>query len=121
VKPQTPPGDFDTFIPLARALHVPPRDVGFWQAEARQEPRPIVRAANATGEPLTVDLLYGDEEGGQGRITRFHLRALVGHQPPNGERSCEVSRHWSIDKLQGSWPKQQGQLQLETDSGAPST
>ncbi len=117
--PVTPPAGFDTFIPLTRALYVPPKDVGFWQAQAHEEHRPMVRAANADGKPLTVDLLYGNEEGGQGRITRFHLRALADHPPSNGERSCEVARHWSIDALQGSWPKQQGHLRLATEPAAP--
>ncbi len=65
---ETAPEDFDKFVSLSRALHVPPGGVGFWQAQAREEHRPIVREAEARGRPLTVDLLYGNEEGGQGRI-----------------------------------------------------
>jgi hypothetical protein len=118
--PETPPGDYHTFIPLTRTLHVPPGDVGFWQAQAHEELRPIVRAAVAADEPLTIDLLYGNEEGGQGRITRFHLRALADHPPSKGERSCEVARHWGIDTLAGSWPEHR-QLRLRAEPAAPST
>ena len=119
--PETPPGDFDTFFPLARALHVPPGGAGFWQAQAREQHRPIVREAEARGRPLTIDLLYGNEEGGQGRITRFHLRVLDDHPRCKSERSCEVARHWNIDTLGGSWPKQQGKFRLATEPATSDT
>src|SRR5215831_6895265 len=81
---ETPPGDFDTFIPLVRALHVAPGGTGFWQAQAREEQRAIVRDADIAGRVLTMELLYGNEEGGQGRITRFHLRPFVDHPDSTG-------------------------------------
>jgi hypothetical protein len=40
-----------------------------------------------------------------GTLILAHLRA-------KGVRSCEVARHWSIEKLEGSWPEQQVQLRL---------
>jgi len=92
--PETLPGDFSTFTGLARALHVPSGGTGFWQAQALEEQqRAIVRDADATDRLLTIDLLYGNEEGGQGRITRFHLRPLADRPNSTGERSCEVARH----------------------------
>lgn len=112
--PETPPEDFKMFTPMVRALHVPPGEVGYWQARAREKHRTIVREATAAGTPITVDLLYGNEEGGQGRITRFHLRTPDDRPHSEGERPCEVARHWSMKALEGSWPEQQGRLRLVT-------
>jgi hypothetical protein len=61
-----------------------------------------VRAAIEAGEPLSLDLLYGDHEGGQRTITRFYLTPR--HRPAEGEddepwlRLCSVSRHWNLDR-----------------------
>jgi hypothetical protein len=46
----------------------------------------------ATREPFTVELLYGDEEGGQRRISRFTVL-------PGAEDSwyCQGGRHWNVD------------------------
>jgi hypothetical protein len=42
---------------------------------------------------MTVDLLYGDHEGGQRMISRF---ALI----PKGDGGwlASVSRHWNLDR-----------------------
>jgi hypothetical protein len=45
-----------------------------------------------TGEILTVDLLYGDHEGGQRTISRFILPC-----GDDGLRRCRVVRHWVLD------------------------
>lgn len=56
--------------------------------------------AIATGAPLSVDLLYGDHEGGQRTITRFYM--IPRHNQPEDDepwlRLCSVSRHWNIDR-----------------------
>lgn len=88
----------DRFRRLTRDLYVPPGDVFFWQGALRDPAAPEVAVfdeAVRTGTPLTVELLYSDEEGGQRMITRF---ALV----PHGEEAervwlSSVSRHWSLD------------------------
>jgi hypothetical protein len=45
--------------------------------------------------PLTVDVLYGDHEGGQRTITRFGLSPRQG-----GDQAWIVSavRHWNLDR-----------------------
>jgi hypothetical protein len=120
---EDPPEDSGAFIGQSRSLHVPPGGVGFWQALPTEKKYPetvtMVRDAVEVGKPLTVDLLYGNEEGGQGRITRFHLRPLAEASAAKSERSCEVARHWNIDTLGGSWPKQEGKLRLRTRPDAP--
>jgi hypothetical protein len=128
------PGDFGDFAGQRRALHIPPKGVGYWQAQAREKDRVVVRKADATGKPITVDLLYGNEAGWQGQITRFHLRVLGDHRhgqsrisrflprplagclSAKGVRSCEVASRWSINELEGSWPEQ---LRLEVDQATP--
>jgi len=55
---------------------VPSGDVSFWQAALRDPNDELyapVREAIASGGPLSVDLLYGDHEGGQRTITRFYM------------------------------------------------
>ena len=59
-----------------RDLYVPAGDINFWQAAVRDPEDPLyepLKAAIARGEGLSVDLLYGDHEGGQRTITRFYL------------------------------------------------
>jgi hypothetical protein len=93
----------EEFQRQTRDLFIPVGDIGFWQGAFRdaaaagyQEARTTIEAH----EPWTVELLYGDHEGGQRAITRF-LVLPVAHQdqaadsPPGWLAS--TSRHWSID------------------------
>ena len=82
--------------PQTRDLYVPAGDTGFWQGAFRDPQAPeysAARKATEVREPLTVDLLYGDFEGGQRVITRFVLR-------PAGEDAWISSaiRHWNVDR-----------------------
>ena len=85
-----------TFRRLTRDLYVPAGDIGFWQGAFRDgdDPRfgPLREAVRAR-QPLTVDLLYGDHEGGQRTISRF---AFI----PTGDDRwiAAVSRHWNLDR-----------------------
>ncbi len=65
------------FTHQTRDLYIPPGDTGFWQGAFRDPATPTTTCAarpSRTGEMLTIDLLYGDHEGGQRMITRFMLR-----------------------------------------------
>jgi len=42
---------------------------------------------------VTIDLLYGDHEGGQRMISRFALSPT-----PNGSWLATVGRHWNLDR-----------------------
>jgi hypothetical protein len=42
---------------------------------------------------ITIDLLYGDQEGGQRTVSRF---ALIPTE--NGQPIASVSRHWNLDR-----------------------
>ena len=45
-----------------------------------------------TGEPLSIDLLYGDYEGGQRTLSRFSLLRVE-----DGSWLAGVVRHWRLD------------------------
>jgi hypothetical protein len=86
----------EDFHQQQRDIYVPTGDVGFWQAAFRDQADPqydeACRAVTSHG-PMTVDVLYGDHDGGQRIITRFGLQ-------PRGEEDWLLSagRHWSVDQ-----------------------
>ena len=114
-----------------RDLYIPVGDVGFWQGAFRDtdqagydEARKVIEAR----EPWTVELLYGDHEGGQRVVSRFTMLPVPDPAPnPDPERAPELpvrdpspnpdpepapnqdpehalswlataSRHWNIDR-----------------------
>jgi len=85
------------FRPHNRDIFIAPNDVGFWQAAFRDPADPqydeAVGAVRA-GELLTVDVLYGDHEGGQRAISRLLLR----RPSEDGPWLASVIRHWNIDR-----------------------
>lgn len=86
------PADFRR---LTRDLYVPPGDVGFWQGalrDAADQSFEQLSEAIRGGEAVTLDLLYGDQEGGQRTITRFVLRL-----EDDGSYSASATRHWRLD------------------------
>lgn len=89
------PADFRR---LTRDIYVPAGDLGFWQGAFRDRSDPAFEAARdaiAARRPLTVDLLYGDHEGGQRTISRF---ALI--PADDGGWVAAASRHWNLDRAE---------------------
>ncbi len=87
----------DQFRRLNRDIWVAGNDVGFWQGALRdpQDPcYPTVQGAVDHRSPLLVDLLYGDQDGGQRTISRFQLTA----REDSTERLATVARHWFLDR-----------------------
>jgi hypothetical protein len=84
------------FRAQTRDLFIPPGDVGIWQGAIREVEDPdyagIVEAVQ-TREPISIELLYSDQVGGQRTITRFGL-------VPAGDDSWLAisSRHWFLDR-----------------------
>ena len=82
--------------PAERDLYLPPGEMGFWQAAFRDEGDPqyeeACKAVTAR-EQMTIDVLYGDHEGGQRVIARFGI-------VPRGDDSWLLSagRHWNVDR-----------------------
>lgn len=57
-------------------IYIPPGDVGFWEGAFRDPAEDLYKAARRAVEardPVTVELLYSDHEGGQRTVTRFIL------------------------------------------------
>lgn len=91
--PHREPEDFRR---LTRDLYVPAADLGFWQGAFRDTNDPLFDAAKKAieeGHRMTVDLLYGDHEGGQRTITRIML--IPAH---DGQWMSSVARHWNLDR-----------------------
>jgi hypothetical protein len=96
-----PPPPVEVFRRQQRDLYVPAGDISFWQAAVRDRDDPLyepLRKAIDAGETVSVDILYGDHEGGQRTITRFNVspRAEVDDEP--WLRVCSLSRHWNLDR-----------------------
>jgi hypothetical protein len=85
----------EEFRPQQRDLYIASGDIGYWQAAFRDPAEEVhghLQRALAVGQPITVELLYGDHEGGQHLITRFHLQ-----RNDEGEWSANVIFHWSLE------------------------
>lgn len=90
------PAPLESFHSQTRDIYVPAGDTGFWQGAIRDPNDPDrdgVLAAITNREAMTIELLYGDGEGGQRVISRF---AVI----PAGDEAwlVSVSRHWNLDR-----------------------
>ena len=88
--------DPSTYRRLTRDIYVSGGDLGFWQGAFRDRDDPVFAEALAAiteRRSMTIDLLYGDHEGGQRTISRF---ALLPHA--NGSWLAVVGRHWNLDR-----------------------
>jgi hypothetical protein len=91
---QTPTA-LEDFTMLSRDLYVAPGDVGFWQGAFRDPSSDAYRTARAAVEApqrMSIDILYGDFEGGQRAISRFLLT------PRDDRWYASVGRHWNVDR-----------------------
>jgi hypothetical protein len=83
------------FRRLIRDIYVSPGDIGFWQGALRDPADPAfgpLATAIRDDDAITVDVLYGDHEGGQRTISRFVFRI-----DEAGKRSASVVRHWQLE------------------------
>ena len=86
----------EEFHRLTRDLYLAVGDVGFWQGALRDPAAAEFAAARAAIEArsaLTIDVLYGDHEGGQRVVTRFALRPRS-----DGGWIASAARHWNLDR-----------------------
>ncbi len=97
--------DVDDFRRQQLDIYVPPGDTGYWQGALR-DPRepgyPEVREALSRHEPVQVDLLYGDHEGGQRTIVRFILAEWPVDEEDGGEplpdtKRATLLRYFNLD------------------------
>jgi hypothetical protein len=89
----TAPADFHR---LTRDIYVGAGDIGFWQGAIRDPEDPLFELARKAIEsrlPFSVDVLYGDQEGGQRTITR------IAFLPASDDKwLASGSRHWYLDR-----------------------
>jgi hypothetical protein len=85
-------------------LYIPAGDSGYWIGALR-DPELAgyeeVRAAEAGGEAVQIDLIYGDHEGGQRTIARFVASEWPDeddHKPTPGAQRAIVVRYWNLDR-----------------------
>jgi hypothetical protein len=86
----------EDFRRLTRDLYIAPGEVGFWQGAFRDASEPgyaEARAAVGARQTMTIDLLYGDQEGGQRMISRFGLLPR-----DDGQWMAAAGRHWNVDR-----------------------
>jgi hypothetical protein len=99
----------DEFQRQNRDLYIATGDIGFWQGAFRDTADPGYDDARKTieaREPWTVELLYGDYEGGQRAISRFtalprpatHADTDGGGEETGTGWIATASRHWNIDR-----------------------
>ena len=89
-----PAPDPSTFAEQQRDLFIVAGDLGFWQAALRDPTVELYTALSSAITSLgrvTIDLLYGDIEGGQSTITRFVL--LPSEQD---KWRYDVTHHWHL-------------------------
>jgi hypothetical protein len=85
----------ERFRRLTRDLYIPAGDIGFWQGAIRDPDDPYhpqLLAAIGEHERLTIDILYGDHEGGQRTIARFALT------PVDAGYLFTSGRYWNLDQ-----------------------
>jgi hypothetical protein len=89
-------GDPDTFRRQSRDLYVAPGDVGFWQGairDADDADRAVLLDAIEERKLILLDVVYGDQEGGQRVLTMFTLTPV-----DDGTWLFSASRHWNLDR-----------------------
>lgn len=88
-------------------IYIPAGDNGFWEGALRDPEEPghaEVRAALADGEPVQLDLIYGDHEGGQRAVARFILAQWSdadsedGQAPFPGALRTTLLRYFNVDR-----------------------
>jgi hypothetical protein len=97
-----PRPDPATFRHQSRDILIAPGDIGFWQGAFRDSDDAQYDEAVAAIKTdddeivLTIDLLYGDNDGGQRMVSRMMLRGLI--RDDKRVWVASVVRHWNVDR-----------------------
>jgi hypothetical protein len=91
-----PHADLRDFRRQNMDLYIAPSDAGYWEGAIRADDdplRPGLLSALAERRPFTIELLYGDQAGGQRTISRFHVL-------PADDKGwyCQANLHRNIDR-----------------------
>lgn len=91
-----PHADPSEFRRLTIDLYVPAGGAGYWESAVREEADPVRESlleSLKAREGIRIDLLYGDQQGGQRMISRFSILPRA----DDGWYTL-VARHWSVDR-----------------------
>ncbi|HEX4106818.1 MAG TPA: hypothetical protein VHX88_01710 [Solirubrobacteraceae bacterium] len=95
--------ELEDFRRQVRDLLVPAADVGFWQAAIRdredEQWGPLSQAIGA-GDMFSVELLYGDAEGGQPTVGHFIVYPAGPDEDTEEDPTAwraDLGRHWTFD------------------------
>jgi hypothetical protein len=91
-----PHANVEDFRRLSIDLYIAAGGAGYWEGAVRDpgDPlRPQLLSAFTERRPFTIDLLYGDQQGGQRTITRFTVLPTS----DDGWYS-QGNRHWNLDR-----------------------
>jgi hypothetical protein len=88
--------DISAFRLQTRDMYIAPGDTSFWQGAIRdpgEASYPDLHQGVTARQPMTIDLLYSDGEGGQRTVSRFAL-------DPGAESDwiASVVRHFNLDR-----------------------
>jgi hypothetical protein len=94
--PNATHADLDEFRRLNIDLYIPAGEPGYWESAIRgrdDEQWSEVAGAITERRPFRIDVLYGDQEGGQRVVSRFVL-------VPAGDTNwyTQTGRHWNVDR-----------------------
>ena len=87
-----------SFRRQGRDLYLAPGDTSFWHAAIREADDPdhaVLLAQIKERDRVSIDLLYGDHEGGQLTISRF---SLIARGDDETAWFCQVVRHWTVGR-----------------------
>jgi len=93
---EDPRTELDAFRRQIIDLYVPAGGPGYWEGALRDADDPrhaqLVAVIEAP-EMFTIDVLYGDQDGGQRTISRYVVL-------PASDRGwyCQIVRHWDVDR-----------------------
>jgi hypothetical protein len=97
----TPHRTPEEFHRLTRDIYIAPGDSGFCQVAVRDptaEQFAMLTERAKDRQPFSVDVLYGDTEGGQRVITRLGLSLSPAHDSKESEWAVSAGRHWNLDR-----------------------
>jgi hypothetical protein len=86
----------EEFRRLTRDLYIPAGDIYFWQGAIREPDDPdrgLVVEQVTSGARTIVDVMYGDQHGGQRVISRFSLLPR-----DDGVFLVSLARQWNVDR-----------------------
>lgn len=84
-----------SFRPQTRDLYIAAGDFGMWQGAIRSSEDPdyaTLAEAIENRQPISIELLYSDQVGGQRTVSRFGLTPW-----PDETWFAQASRHWFLE------------------------